>query len=388
MGNETPRGGLLWISAAIFVLAIAVWKFRKPQPATPKPIAQTTSSQPQGLSEQQARDLLEHTFQADETQSYTALINSEVFMSGRWYKSEAQISKAPGAMTLSYINGEGNGLQYGYNQNWSWRKPSPTAPLQPYAHLDKKESHLQVLLHNYKVSWRGMAQFEDHTTDVLEITPRYPMQGGGPAKRIWVDRTSRLPIRIETFNYHLVPVMRSSMTKLQIVPEIAPASFVSDTTIQQALQQTPWTAYQLGENFEEAGKIAGIYPPLPTYLPAGFIREGVGVYRCSPQDDSCYAASSRYTDGINSLTLFALKPECAQLMQITPSPSQTQQNADGQVSAFGPGTVSTRSSNDGTLIAVADFPPTELLRVLNSIQIRLYSVTHELNGIPNTASTE
>jgi hypothetical protein len=116
------------------------------------------------------------------------------------------------------------------------------------------------------------------------------------------------------------------------------------------------------------------------------MRERVGLHRCSSQSDSCYAAFSRYSDGLNKLTLFALTPSCAQRAQLNNDPSGQMQNTEEQTYVFGSGAMSSRRSKTGSVFIVADIPPAELTRILNSIEIRPYSVQGELNGNANQTS--
>ncbi|MEO6908363.1 MAG: sigma-E factor regulatory protein RseB domain-containing protein [Abditibacteriaceae bacterium] len=391
MRRESPNGGIIWVTAAMLLGAIGVYYFRHPSRATITHVI--VSSTPNA---DQAEDLLVKAYHANNTQPYTAITHAEVFAGGRWYRSSARITKAPDDMSLSYFNGANNGMECGYDRNWMWRKPASSPTIQPYAKLNDdvtngRESRMQLLLHNYKVTWKGSAKIDQRPADLLEITPRHPMDDAtGPAKRIWIDRATKIPLRIETFNYQMMPVMRSSLSDLELLNTNSSSSFVDDATIQAALAQTPWTVYQMGNNFDEAGRIAGVFPPLPDYLPAGFMREDVGLHRCSPQSDSCYAALSRYSDGVDTLTLFALKPSCAQKLQLDQTSQNEEQNSaaqtDEQIYVFGSGAVSTRNTKNGSIVAVGDFSPDEMRRILHSIQLKPYSMASELNGIAGATS--
>jgi len=390
MRGETRSGEIVWLAVAVLFIAGGIYLFRQPariETYQTKTLIRLNQGVP-------ASTLLLQAFQANKTQQYSGITNAEVFADGHWYNSSARIAKAPDHLTLDFFSGANTGLECGYSGNWMWRKKS-NAPLIPYAKLNEglareSETRLQLLLHNYEVTWKGTANIDQRPADLLEITPRHAMiDASGPAKRIWIDRATKLPLRIETFNYQMTPVMRSTLSDLQLTDQPA-TSFVTDESIQAALAQTPWTAYQMGNNYDEAGRIAGVFPPIPTYVPSGFMREEVGLHRCSPAaatpDDSCYASLSRYSDGMNSLTLFALNPNCANQLHLDQTPQSQEQNLDEQIYVFGPGAVSTRTTKAGTIVAVADFSPAELRRVLNSIEIRTYSMTSELNGNANAAS--
>lgn len=390
MRREIQSSEIIWLAIAVLFMAGCIYLFRHPARVETYQ-TETSIRLHQGVS---ASTLLLQAFQASKTQQYSGITNAAVFADGHWYNSKARIAKAPNRLTLDFFSGANTGLECGYSGDWMWRK-KPNTPLDPYAKLNEglageSETRLQLLLHNYQVVWKGIANIDQRPADLLEITPRHTMDdASGPAKRIWIDRATKLPLRIETFNYQMIPVMRSTLSDLQLSDQPA-TSFVTDTSIQAALAQTPWTAYQMGSNFDEAGRIAGVFPPIPAYVPAGFMREVVGLHRCSSaataSSDSCYASLSRYSDGMNSLTLFALKPSCAHQLRLDQSPQSEEQNLDEQIYVFGPGAVSTRTTRTGTIVAVADFPPAELRRVLNSIEIRSYSMTSELNGSAKAAS--
>lgn len=140
--------------------------------------------------------------------------------------------------------------------------------------------------------------------------PLYPAAGAsGPARKLWIDAKTGLTLR-QQVNFMMMKVMESILSDVNYEPEITPHTFVTPQTISIAAQSKPWMAHETHNDRQRVAKLAGLYPPEVKKLPSGFEFNGVGAHRCQSCDGSCYAVLSRYTDGLNTLTIFALKTGC------------------------------------------------------------------------------
>jgi negative regulator of sigma E activity len=103
------------------------------------------------------------------------------------------------------------------------------------------------------------------------------------------------------------------------------------------------------------------------WLPTGFELDGYGVHQCpSERSQPITAALSRYTDGLNTLTIFVMNP-----LPPTSDSKLVVEKADGPQSCdFGPGTMAMRSHEGKKLIAVGDLPLATLSRVLDKTSLQ------------------
>jgi negative regulator of sigma E activity len=170
-----------------------------------------------------------------------------------------------------------------------------------------------------------------------------------------------LTLLTETYNYQWQRVMRSELSDVDFSPKIDAHTFASPKEMFDAATKKPWTAQEMGKNESEVARATGIQPPRPEYIPEGFKFDGVGIHRCDPSSTATIAALSRYTDGLNTLTIFAMKKMGAAAKGVSPT----------QVCDFGPGTLTMRTTSQGHLIAVSDLPSATLKKVINSTQMKL-----------------
>jgi negative regulator of sigma E activity len=232
------------------------------------------------------------------------------------------------------------------------------------------ERRFKLTTQNYHGRILGSEKVDGLVAQIVELEPRHLVDGArGPKKRLWVDRKNGLTLRVESFNYQARPVMTSVLSKVNLNPNVKDA-FMPPSRMKAAATRTPWMAEEMGNQFPRVIKETGIHPPQPEYLPPGFKFDNVGMHRCNDKGAKFLAALTRYTDGINVLTIFAMRPD-AELPGIS-----AQARAGGvkrQSCDFGMGTMAMRELPNGRLVAVADLPPKTLDRVLDSTTISFAS---------------
>jgi negative regulator of sigma E activity len=357
--SSAPRYGLFVLSALLLTLACGVWVSRARKAA----VRATQASERQET--QRAVSLLIRAFLADNQLTYSAHSTTSAMFAGQKMQSEAKLTRTPHAMAISYLKGDRQGFQTGYNGRWFWRQDKPNAPLQAYAEVPQEPpatvaKRLSLLLENYNIDWHGSQKVGDRSVEVLEIRPANSIDGAqGPGKRLGIDRETGLTVLTETFDHQWHPVMKSVLSQVDFSPTIEAHTFASPQSMSQAAQRKPWRAQEMTTGKGEVAKATGMQPPAPTYLPQGFVFEGVGVHRCSEDVKGPLAAMARYTDGMNTLSVFAMPEPKADNLQ------------PEQVCDFGPGTLISRKTDTGFVIAVADLPTVTLRRVANSTQIAL-----------------
>jgi hypothetical protein len=374
------QSSLFVVSTLILALALTLWVrresplYRSGPSFAAAPGAQLGPRSPRQT--QQTAALLFRAFQADNYLTYNALSRTEVMFGKRSIVADARVTHTPQSLAISYVSGPHEGLHCGFNQLWFWRQEN-AAPMQAYAEVQHSPSEMAtkrfaLMLQNYMAERRGSATIDKRPVQIVDLRPFRPVPGAaGPAKRLWIDEQTGLTLRLETFNYEMKPVMRTTLTGVDEHPKIDGATMTSPAQIRQAAQQRPCVAQEEGNDRREAARRTGLWPPEPKYLPVGFQFDGVGMHHCQFSGSAYCAALSRYTDGLNTLTIFVVKHPLiggAQGGAAKSAAKPAEDNQNGPKTCdFGPGTVAMRSIGFAQLVAVADLPAPELQRVLDSI---------------------
>lgn len=348
--------GLLLASAVMLCGAASIWASKSRDVTTREA---TVEPDPQS-DLRRAAALLLRSYRADNELSYSALSHTIAFFGSKSVESVAQITRAPRHLSIKVISGAMDGSQSGYSDRWFWRQ-SAGKELRPFAQVADGPDQMcarrfALLTKNYTPQWSGEQNVDGRATDVVELRPNHPIDGAqGPARRLFIDQQSGLTLRIDAFNCALKPVTRSSLSELDLKPQITEATFEAPTAIMASLKGRDWQGEDLAHDLQSAAQKTGVLPPRPAYLPPGFQLEGYGVHRCRTTGTLQLAAVSRYTDGLNTLTLFAFQPVSANI----------QKNMRGACD-FGPGAMSSREDSGGRLVAMGDLPSKTLERVLGS----------------------
>jgi negative regulator of sigma E activity len=206
--------------------------------------------------------------------------------------------------------------------------------------------------------------------EVIEIRPlrsSAEIDGAkGPGKNISVDVETGLPLETESFDHQWQSVMKSSLSQVNFSPRITDKTFASLDAMTAAAKRKDWMAHEMGHKREDVARMTGWQPPAPKYLPPGFAFDSVGAHHCADpnapadapsQKNAPLASMARYTDGLNTLSVFAM-------------PETTQSAAPEQVCDFGPGTLVSQKQKGGFIIAVGDLPAETLRRVAKSTTLQ------------------
>lgn len=319
------------------------------------------------LQRERALAMLKRAFEVDTSRSYAAACQTEVLSEDRVLASRAQVVHTPKAQAIRYLDGPMQGMEAGYNGRWMWRGKIG-ATMESYAELpvvplEMARRRFAVMRQNYEPVWMGQEQVAGQDAEVIELRPRFPVDGAtGPAKRLWINPTTGLTLRVMTLDHLMRPVMQTTLDNVDWQPRVDGKTFVSTQSLVAAVKAQPqgWMAQDMGrspEDFRRVAQVVGLYPPRPTYVPKSFVLCSVGVHRYgSPVRQG---AMTRYTDGLNTLTLFALPKEAAPL-------------SPGETCRFGSGLMVMRDVSGQRLIVVADLPLPILERVADGARLQAY----------------
>lgn len=344
---------------------------RLPHGKPPGSALQGTTSFTPGRDSEKVMELLQRSYQADNNLSYSADVLATAAYGSKKMETRAHLMRAPRRLTIFYLSGDRRGLESGYNERWFWRRDSKTAPMRAYASVAYRPEEMaaqrfaQFTL-NYGGTLVREERVADRLCDVVEVRRKQPLPNTkGPFKRLWLDRETAITMRADTFNSQGNLVQRSTLTNLQLQPKVPSGTFVPPQKMFAVARKTSWNAEELGNDRAKVAKMTALYPPEPAWLPAGFVFDSVGMQHTSIAKGAPLAALSRYSDGLNVITVFAFK---------TPPHASDAKSASPQGDsscAFGVGAMAMRQMPNGvTLLAIADLPTPMLKRVVDSTRLR------------------
>ena len=315
--------------------------------------------------------LLRRSYQADNNLSYSADVQTIAMYGSQKMETKAHLVRAPRRLTVFYVSGDRRGLEGGYNERWFWRRESKTAPMKAYASVAYRPEEMaaqrfEQLILNYDGAAGREESVAGRLCDVVEVRRKQALPDTqGPSKRLWLDRETAITVRTDSFNYQGKLVQRSTLTNLQLQPKVSPGTFVPPQAMFAMAQKSSWNTEQLGNDHAKVANMTGLYPPKPSWLPAGFTFDSVGMQHASLEKGVPLAALSRYGDGLNIITIFAFKAPTRQ------TAAKTSSESDNSSCTFGAGAMAMRQMPNGvTLLAIADLPTPMLKRVLDNTRLR------------------
>lgn len=365
------------LSILVLLMALLTWSLRRQHKLQVRlaalkasPTVQLDDVQDQRIT-QRAVALLHQALVADTHLIYSATTETWADYGGKVMHSRARITRAPQKLAISYLTGDKRGLQTGFSDRWFWRQENLGAPMRPFAAMVRDTTEVVMrrfatLLENYSAEWKGEDKVDGRTAEIVELWPFQTVDGAsGPGKRLFIDHETGLVLRVETFNHQRQQVMTTQLTDLDFSPHISKDTFKTPQTLQASARKQPWVAQDMGHDTKAVAKQTGLMPPqlAAADLPPGFELESVGMHRCiKPGQEDVYAALSRYTDGLNTLTVFSFKEK------VKPEKSSE------QACEFGPGAVVVRDTDQGRVIAVGDLCPSTLRRVAEKTKVEPVTV--------------
>lgn len=369
--RPSSRFGLLVPSALVLAAALVLWNARHArfdsQQATTNPASDPASR----LSSSQVSALLQRSREADAQLTYSALSTVQGMYGAHSINATARLVRAPRKLSITYLSGAARGMQSGFNERWFWRQDN-SEPMEAYASVayrpdEMASKRFKLMMRNYRGQLLRPEKVDGRPADVVELRPIKTVEGAsGPFKRLWIDRETALTLRVDAFNYQGRQVMRSVLSQVDLTPQIEKTAFVPPAKMFQMASVKPWRAEELGDQRDRVAGQAHVLPPQPSFLPPGFAFDSVGLHRCDVPGSPSLAALSRYTDGMNVLTIFAMKRDAK-------APAAKSNTAPGQTCDFGQGTMVMRETPQGNLMAIADLPPAILRRVLDSTSVQPFT---------------
>lgn len=168
-------------------------------------------------------------------------------------------------------------------------------PSDPDEALLGPEEELELLLRNYDVRLSGPERAAGRDCWVLELSSK---KGGGPARRLWIDREHGIALRSESYGSD-----GEALSSMRFM-EIAYPSSVD----MEPFRFSPPEGARVSETgllpdyleLADARTLSGLQPRPPAWLPDGYVFESVNVLPIREARVLHY----RYSDGLDVLSLF------------------------------------------------------------------------------------
>lgn len=278
-----------------------------------------------------------------------------------WHRSPQQtrVEIVTPAESLGMVMVEnGEGLFIFHPRRQSWRRMPWRAP----------ESRPQLLLRNYQPQFLRRDRVAGRPAVVLKLSSRNP---GNPSKTVWIDTQTKLALRHEVYDPEGRRVSSSEFREISFEPSL-PANLFSvpaEARVERPRREgggvPPWL-------LERQGTPASSIEP-PRYVPPGYEL----VHRFSMRRDDREFAHLRYTDGLNTISLFVERsPEVAACAEQERRPAGRERRRGGPWGRPGPprdvqsgehGNSLTLTRGDTRYTLVGNISVKELQRMADSI---------------------
>ena len=317
--------------------------------------------------------LLERTYHADNELQYQAVSDVTAVYGPNQMSSQARIARAPHKMSVTYIAGDMSGVQSGYNEKWFWRRTGGKA--ESYAEVvrrpqDMAAQRFALLKKNYQARDAGREKMGDNAVRIIEVHPMRAVDGAvGPYKRLWIDEKTGLTLRNDLYNWEGHLVTRSVLSDIDWKPQFSAETFMPPEQMLGMAEKTGWVASDTGTDQNKVMQKTGLQPPRVKWVPDGFALDGYGVHHCpSRREQPILASLARYTDGMNTLTVFVMRPPTNKGGN-EQAAAATGETKMPQSCDFGSGTMAMASRGNLKIVAVGDLPSVTLERVLAKTEV-------------------
>lgn len=246
-----------------------------------------------------AVDLLKKSYAAESRATLSGRLRTTLYLGRLSPSAEVDVSRTGRRSRMDYLAGPSSGLtiiddgvsliRLNASTRTASRMATPEAP-----------EHLGLLLANYRPLLTGGGKIAGRTCYVLRLEPKY---GGNPSKKLWLDKASLIALKTERYNSDGKLAMSTEYTAVDFSARPSPSLFAIPRG---------WKSVRLadelgGESPEAVRKAVGFTPIRPLYIPEGYSFDGYRV--CNMCRARC-TAGLRYTNGLNTISVFEREGEC------------------------------------------------------------------------------
>lgn len=285
------------ISTAIILLLSPFCFAKRPTPPTEKSGA--ASRRKHGV------ELIKKAYENQRLVPHKGMLNTIVFLGEnakphRLKKSVVEIRQKDGKMRMDYKSGDiarmsiiDDGKKM---MHLDYKKQNIAVRPIPFSHGD-----ISLLLSNYEVISKGAEKIAERPVQIIQLKARH---AGNPAKKIWIDIETFLPLKREHYDSDGAMITRSFYTKIDYDAQIKEHVF-SHPKKWRVIEAFPLSMRKFPK--EQLSEIVDFHLVEPKYVPAGYVLDG--FYLFSPPVPRGKGVHLRYVDGLNSISVFEVLPD-------------------------------------------------------------------------------
>lgn len=246
-----------------------------------------------------ANDLLKRSLTTDRNCSFEGRLRTTIY-GARVTTADAEIVNDRGRSRMRYLTGPSAGTTI-VDAGGLLVRLAPSERTAYVSEPPKASGRLDLLFSNYNAKQMGAATVAGRDCRIVKLEPR---ASGNPWKTVWVDRVTYVPLRTEQYNASGRLIARteylSADFRVRLISQNANA-------VPKGWKTVRMTSACMAKDLNGARKLLGFAPTKPGYVPRGYVFEGYSV--CTPCK-SMKSAAMRYTNGLNTISVFESKGDC------------------------------------------------------------------------------
>lgn len=219
----------------------------------------------------------------------------------------------PGLMRLEYLDGPLKGVKvwddghriYRYRPDKNRLDVTPASVCRP---LDLEE-RLALVRENYTASLEGETGIAGREAQQILLRSRHP---GNPWKRLWIDKETYLMLGSEDYDSHDRRLRSTRFVKLALDTQPESDFHPTPELLKRITPRMSWdpAADEAPQSAERISRQVGFALLLPAFVPPGYHLLGSFAVPCEcGRGDE--AVRSKYTDGLNTISVFQCGHPCA-----------------------------------------------------------------------------
>jgi len=238
-------------------------------------------------------DIVRKAYNAEQTAVFSGRLTNMVSMDGRTQTATVNINRSASKLRMEYDSGPMSGVVVIEDGKLVYTLVKSSKMV--YAALPPPATdRVKLLLSNYTPVASGKDKVAGRVAVVIKLQPKMP---GNPKLVLWVDEKTGIILRSERYLHTGALATRSAYNSISFNPVFSTALYA----LPKQWRRVNTDAASNPLSADQVKKLAGFKPLEPLYVPKGYVRDG---YFLRKTGSGKIAAVLKYTDGLNSITVF------------------------------------------------------------------------------------
>lgn len=238
-------------------------------------------------------DMVRKAYSAEKTAVYAGTLSNTVYLQGRGQQSSVKMHRNGARSRMEYTSGPMRGDMVIDDGTAVYRLDQSSQTV--YVAISPPASYnVKLLLASYNPVSLGTETVARRESQVVRLEPR---TSGNPKAKLWIDTQTGVVLRNERYSYDGKLATKSVFTAIEFPSKLSVALF----TPPPQWKKVTFTSDTSPVTVARIKAETGFEPLKPSYLPQGYVLEG---YYNRHTGSGRPAAVLKYTDGLNSITVF------------------------------------------------------------------------------------